>query len=128
MEKESREKLGVDGVVAAASARACGARVQCPLAIIILLLTVASYLFSTNLARISLLLFAKAQFQSSAVDSSTMTSQSLPPVPPPQWVVDLNSPKPRPSKAAASIPDPPGFTSSRSSGKNVCDALSMCVV
>ncbi|EAU34920.1 conserved hypothetical protein [Aspergillus terreus NIH2624] len=47
-----------------------------------------------------------------------MASQSLPPVPPPQWVVDLNSPKPRPSKAAASIPDPPGFTSSRSSGKN----------
>ncbi|KAL5364005.1 hypothetical protein BJX96DRAFT_156572 [Aspergillus floccosus] len=47
-----------------------------------------------------------------------MTSQSLPPVPPPQWVVDLNSPKSRPSKAAASIPDPPGFTSSRSSGKN----------
>ncbi|KAF9885691.1 hypothetical protein FE257_012673 [Aspergillus nanangensis] len=47
-----------------------------------------------------------------------MSSQPLPPVPPPQWVVALNSPMPRPTKAAASIPDPPGFTSSRQGGKN----------
>ncbi|KAJ6172530.1 ER membrane protein complex subunit 4 [Penicillium chermesinum] len=38
---------------------------------------------------------------------------ALPPPPPPQWVVALNSPLPRPTKAASSIPDPPGFSSSR---------------
>ncbi|CAI7673565.1 unnamed protein product [Penicillium manginii] len=41
---------------------------------------------------------------------------ALPPPPPPQWVVALNSPMPRPSKAANSIPDPPGFTSSNARG------------
>ncbi|KAJ5408051.1 ER membrane protein complex subunit 4 [Penicillium cosmopolitanum] len=41
---------------------------------------------------------------------------ALPPPPPPQWVVALNSPMPRPSKAANSIPDPPGFTSSNTRG------------
>ncbi|KAJ5242879.1 ER membrane protein complex subunit 4 [Penicillium citrinum] len=41
---------------------------------------------------------------------------ALPPPPPPQWVVALNSPMPRPSKAATSIPDPPGFTSSNAKG------------
>ncbi|KAJ5915945.1 ER membrane protein complex subunit 4 [Penicillium verhagenii] len=40
-------------------------------------------------------------------------SSPLPPPPPPQWVVALNSPMPRPTKAASSIPDPPGFSSSR---------------
>ncbi|KAJ6032144.1 ER membrane protein complex subunit 4 [Penicillium herquei] len=38
-------------------------------------------------------------------------SSPLPPPPPPAWVVGLNSPMPRPTKAAASIPDPPGFSS-----------------
>ncbi|KAK1148662.1 hypothetical protein N8T08_008547 [Aspergillus melleus] len=47
-----------------------------------------------------------------------MTSQPLPPVPPPQWVVDLNSPKPRSPKSASSIPDPPGFSSRKEGGKN----------
>lgn len=32
------------------------------------------------------------------------------PPPPPRWVVSLNTPLPRPSKAAANIPDPPGFS------------------
>ncbi|KAJ5907524.1 ER membrane protein complex subunit 4 [Penicillium taxi] len=44
---------------------------------------------------------------------------ALPPPPPPQWVVTLNSPMPRPTKAASSIPDPPGFSSSRGHGKQV---------
>ncbi|KAJ5569747.1 ER membrane protein complex subunit 4 [Penicillium hispanicum] len=38
---------------------------------------------------------------------------ALPPPPPPQWVVAMNSPMPRPSKAASSIPNPPGFSGSR---------------
>ncbi|RDH34433.1 hypothetical protein BDQ94DRAFT_141462 [Aspergillus welwitschiae] len=42
---------------------------------------------------------------------------SLPPPPPPQWVVRMNTPMPRPSKEAASIPDPPGF-SRKIAGKN----------
>ncbi|KAJ5112446.1 ER membrane protein complex subunit 4 [Penicillium argentinense] len=41
---------------------------------------------------------------------------ALPPPPPPQWVVALNSPMPRPTKAANSIPDPPGFSSSSTRG------------
>ncbi|KAJ5473926.1 hypothetical protein N7475_003492 [Penicillium sp. IBT 31633x] len=45
-----------------------------------------------------------------------MSQAGLPPPPPPQWVISLNSPMPRPSKAASSIPDPPGF-SSKSGGK-----------
>jgi hypothetical protein len=45
-------------------------------------------------------------------------SSALPPPPPPQWVVTMNSPLPRPTKAASSIPDPPGFSSSRG-GKQV---------
>ncbi|GLI81362.1 hypothetical protein PoHVEF18_009739 [Penicillium ochrochloron] len=40
-------------------------------------------------------------------------SSALPPPPPPQWVTAINSPLPRPTKAASSIPDPPGFSSSR---------------
>ncbi|KAJ5814357.1 ER membrane protein complex subunit 4 [Penicillium tannophilum] len=40
-------------------------------------------------------------------------SSPLPPPPPPQWVVALNSPMPRPTKAATSIQDPPGFSSTR---------------
>ncbi|CAL5869589.1 uncharacterized protein PFLUO_LOCUS3819 [Penicillium psychrofluorescens] len=44
-------------------------------------------------------------------------SQPLPPPPPPQWVVALNSPMPNPTKAASSIPDPPGFSSSKAVGK-----------
>ncbi|OJJ81240.1 ER membrane protein complex subunit 4 [Aspergillus glaucus CBS 516.65] len=32
------------------------------------------------------------------------------PPPPPRWVVSLNTPLSRPSKAAANIPDPPGFS------------------
>ncbi|KAJ5805008.1 hypothetical protein N7474_010895 [Penicillium riverlandense] len=46
-------------------------------------------------------------------------SQPLPPPPPPQWVVALNSPMPKPTKAASSIPDPPGFSSSKAAGKQV---------
>ncbi|KAJ5362938.1 hypothetical protein N7541_003782 [Penicillium brevicompactum] len=42
-----------------------------------------------------------------------MSQARLPPPPPPQWVVSLNSPMPRPSKGASSIPDPPGFSSNR---------------
>jgi hypothetical protein len=45
------------------------------------------------------------------------TQQTLPPLPPPKWVVDLKSPLPRPSISASSIPDPPGF--SRKAGKGV---------
>ncbi|KAI9934658.1 hypothetical protein ASPWEDRAFT_648425 [Aspergillus wentii DTO 134E9] len=40
------------------------------------------------------------------------------PPPPPKWAVALNSPLPRPSKAAASIPDPPGYSSSKTGGKS----------
>ncbi|KAI9732558.1 MAG: hypothetical protein M1834_003893 [Cirrosporium novae-zelandiae] len=43
-----------------------------------------------------------------------MSSQKDPlPPPPPQWVIDLNSPPPTKTKAASSIPDPPGFSSSK---------------
>lgn len=56
---------------------------------------------------------------SSFLLSSIMPQAPLPPPPPPQWVVALNSPLPRPSKAASSIPDPPGFTSSRTGSKQV---------
>ncbi|CAG8375068.1 unnamed protein product [Penicillium salamii] len=42
-----------------------------------------------------------------------MSQARLPPPPPPQWVVALNSPMPRSSKGASSIPDPPGFSSNR---------------
>lgn len=52
------------------------------------------------------------------VSTLSMSQTPLPPPPPPQWVVALNSPMPRPSKAASSIPDPPGFSSSRG-GKQV---------
>ncbi|KAL2834356.1 hypothetical protein BDW59DRAFT_46700 [Aspergillus cavernicola] len=45
------------------------------------------------------------------------TSQPLPPLPPPKWVVELNSPLPRPSASTSSIPDPPGF-SRKTGGKN----------
>ncbi|KAJ6108523.1 ER membrane protein complex subunit 4 [Penicillium sp. IBT 18751x] len=38
-------------------------------------------------------------------------SSALPPPPPPHWAVAINSPMPRPSKAASSIPNPPGFAS-----------------
>ncbi|KAL3474853.1 hypothetical protein BJX99DRAFT_171018 [Aspergillus californicus] len=47
------------------------------------------------------------------------TSQALPPLPPPKWVVELNSPLPRPSGSTSSIPDPPGFT--RKAGKGRTD-------
>lgn len=46
------------------------------------------------------------------------SSQALPPLPPPSWVVDLNSPPPAQSRAANSIPDPPGF-SRKTGGKGV---------
>lgn len=39
-------------------------------------------------------------------------------MPPPKWVVDLDSPLPTPSVSTSSIPDPPGF--SRKAGKGVC--------
>ncbi|CAG8078870.1 unnamed protein product [Penicillium salamii] len=45
--------------------------------------------------------------------STNMSQARLPPPPPPQWVVALNSPMPRASKGASSIPDPPGFSSNR---------------
>ncbi|KAL2856623.1 hypothetical protein BJY01DRAFT_231246 [Aspergillus pseudoustus] len=45
------------------------------------------------------------------------TSQALPPLPPPKWAVELNSPLPRPSSSTSSIPDPPGF-SRKSGGKS----------
>ncbi|KAL3467048.1 hypothetical protein BJX64DRAFT_189386 [Aspergillus heterothallicus] len=45
------------------------------------------------------------------------TSQALPPLPPPKWVVELDSPLPRPSSSNSSIPDPPGF-SRKSGGKS----------
>lgn len=64
-----------------------------------------------------------SQFPSCA--SQTMSS-ALPPPPPPQWVVALNNPMPRPSKAASSIPDPPGFSSSRG-GKQVGTRSSLSV-
>ncbi|KAL1968563.1 hypothetical protein VTN77DRAFT_1773 [Rasamsonia byssochlamydoides] len=41
---------------------------------------------------------------------------SRPPPPPPKWVVELNSPPPRPSPKASNIPNPPGY-SSRPTGK-----------
>lgn len=44
--------------------------------------------------------------------------------PPPKWVVDLNNGLPPKSKSAASIPDPPGYTSSKAiSGKQVSHVL-----
>ncbi|KAA8650550.1 hypothetical protein EYZ11_002100 [Aspergillus tanneri] len=46
-----------------------------------------------------------------------MDTKPLKPVPPPKWVVDLNSPMPLPSKSKTSIPDPPGFAS-RKEGRN----------
>ncbi|KAE8146037.1 hypothetical protein BDV25DRAFT_170058 [Aspergillus avenaceus] len=39
-----------------------------------------------------------------------MTTQPLNPVPPPYWAVALNAPAPPLAKAAAKIPDPPGFS------------------
>ncbi|KAL4927580.1 ER membrane protein complex subunit 4 [Aspergillus undulatus] len=45
------------------------------------------------------------------------TTQSLPPLPPPKWAIDLNSPLPRPSVSTSSIPDPPGFSRKAGSGK-----------
>ncbi|KAJ5133429.1 ER membrane protein complex subunit 4 [Penicillium atrosanguineum] len=55
-------------------------------------------------------------------------SSVLPPPPPPQWAVAMNSPMARPSKAASSIPNPPGFASR--GGKQVSSApeLSYCRV
>ncbi|OJJ01184.1 hypothetical protein ASPVEDRAFT_620758 [Aspergillus versicolor CBS 583.65] len=49
------------------------------------------------------------------------SSQALPPLPPPSWVVDLNSPPPAQSRAANSIPDPPGF-SRKTGGKGSAPA------
>ncbi|GFF21938.1 ER membrane protein complex subunit 4 [Aspergillus udagawae] len=46
-----------------------------------------------------------------------MASKPFSPPPPPQWVVALNTPMPRPTKAASSITDPPGFSSSKALGK-----------
>ncbi|KAL2872483.1 ER membrane protein complex subunit 4 [Aspergillus lucknowensis] len=45
------------------------------------------------------------------------SSQALPPLPPPKWAVELNSPPPRPSASTSSIPDPPGF-SRKTGGKS----------
>ncbi|KAL4948956.1 hypothetical protein BDW69DRAFT_198477 [Aspergillus filifer] len=45
------------------------------------------------------------------------STQNLPPLPPPKWVVDLNSPLPRPSGSTTSIPDPPGFSRKATTGK-----------
>lgn len=45
---------------------------------------------------------------------------------PPRWVVALNTPMPRASKAAANIVNPPGFTSSK--GKSVRSSASDDVV
>ncbi|KAL2800281.1 hypothetical protein BJX66DRAFT_183286 [Aspergillus keveii] len=45
------------------------------------------------------------------------TTQALPPLPPPKWAVELDSPLPRPSLSTSSIPDPPGF-SRKASGKS----------
>ncbi|KAK2765170.1 hypothetical protein FQN54_008869 [Arachnomyces sp. PD_36] len=38
------------------------------------------------------------------------------PPPPPQWAINMNSAPPRPSKSA-SLPDPPGFSASKTTGK-----------
>ncbi|KAI9804547.1 MAG: hypothetical protein M1825_001447 [Sarcosagium campestre] len=38
-----------------------------------------------------------------------------PPPPPPQWAIDLDGPAPTRTRHSASIPDPPGFSSSSSS-------------
>lgn len=45
------------------------------------------------------------------------SSQALPPLPLPNWAVELNSPPPK-SRSANSIPDPPGF-SRKAGGKGV---------
>ncbi|KAL4797138.1 hypothetical protein BDV19DRAFT_359774 [Aspergillus venezuelensis] len=45
------------------------------------------------------------------------STQNLPPLPPPKYVVDLNSPLPRPSGSTTSIPDPPGFSRRATTGK-----------
>lgn len=47
-----------------------------------------------------------------------MTENTRPVPPPPQWVIDLNSRPPRPSKAA-NIPDPPGYSPLKAGGKQV---------
>ncbi|KAL4965573.1 ER membrane protein complex subunit 4 [Aspergillus stella-maris] len=49
------------------------------------------------------------------------STQSLPPLPPPKYVVDLNSPLPRPSGSTTSIPDPPGFSRKATTGKGRTD-------
>ncbi|EAW13908.1 ER membrane protein complex subunit 4 [Aspergillus clavatus NRRL 1] len=46
-----------------------------------------------------------------------MASQPFQPPPPPDWVVRYNTPMPRPTKAAASIPDPPGYSKEKVLGK-----------
>ncbi|PYI22008.1 hypothetical protein BO86DRAFT_329241 [Aspergillus japonicus CBS 114.51] len=52
-----------------------------------------------------------------------MAAQPLNPPPPPEWVVRLNTPMPRPSKEAAKIPDPPGY-SKKMGGKNLAQQSS----
>lgn len=44
-----------------------------------------------------------------------MSEKEIPP--PPRWVVELNSPPPSRSKHASSLPDPPGFLSSKAVSK-----------
>ena len=57
-------------------------------------------------------------------DLSIMVSKSpLPPPPPPPWVVALEKPLPKPPKSTANIPDPPGFSRSKTGGKQVCHLL-----
>ena len=35
---------------------------------------------------------------------------------PPQWIVELNSPPPKPAKSAHAVPDPPGYTAAAGAG------------
>jgi ER membrane protein complex subunit 4 len=52
--------------------------------------------------------------------SVSQQQQMAPPPPPPQWAIDLNNPIPAKPKNVASIPDPPGYSSTKSlSGKQV---------
>ena len=44
-----------------------------------------------------------------------MSTERIPP--PPKWVIELNSPAPSRSKNASSIPDPPGYFSSKAVSK-----------
>ncbi|PLB37779.1 ER membrane protein complex subunit 4 [Aspergillus candidus] len=47
-----------------------------------------------------------------------MASGPLPPPPPPHWAVSMNTPMPRATKAANSIPNPPGFSSRKETTRN----------